>query len=366
MKNLFLALIIFLPVSVFAGTYDDMAKELMKKIPAKDKTKAIAVMPFSSDEQFSSDARIAMEEMTKALINAGANVSERNQIDKMLKEQELQQVGILTNENAGEVGQGLGAKYVVLGTVTKIDKYGEAGNIGLKIIVKLVVSSNYKVLAVTSGEAAAGDASLKYKRKGPRKAAAYPQFFEIYGGPTMFEYEAGYHNFPDNFDKDMKDDRTTGMSIGGRLVRENDGFYTSGWEFLWSRRKFDDNEINKKFDVYQLSWIPTIRIPLWVYFPFLPDYTSMHIGYAFGFGINKVEYSDEGKETSSKGFGICTSAILGLRIGITESVSFITDLRYYPHALNAFVRSQDINGEDVTVTEDLTGPAVYFGLSFAP
>ena len=142
-----------------------MARELMKKIPAKDKTKVIAVMPFSSDEQFASEARIAEEEMTKAMINAGAEVSERSQIDKMLKEQELQQVGVLSNENAGEVGQGLGAKYVVLGTVSKIDKYGEEGNIGLKINVKLVISSNYKVLAAASGEAAAGDASSKYKRK---------------------------------------------------------------------------------------------------------------------------------------------------------------------------------------------------------
>jgi len=366
MKKLLLALIIFLPVSVFAGTYDDMATELMKKIPAKDKTKVIAVMPFSSDKEFSTDARIATEEMTKALIDAGANVSERSQIDKMLKEQELQQVGVLTNENAGEVGQGLGAKYVVLGTVTKIDKYGEEGNIGLKINVKLVISSNYKVIAASSGEAAAGDASSKYKRKAPRKAVEYPQFLELFAGPTFFEYEAEYDDITGNIDGEIEDENTPGLSIGARLISGNNGFYTSGWEFLFSTRKFDDDEINKRFDLYQVSWIPTIRIPLWIYFPSLPDYTSMHLGYAIGFGINNVKYFDGSKTTSSRGFGLCTSAILGIRIGITDSISFITDLRYTPHVLNAFIRSQDIENEDAAVREDVTGPAVYFGISLAP
>jgi len=366
MKKLLLAFIILLPVSVFATTYDDMATELLKKIPPRDKTKVIAVMPFSSDKQMSSDARIAMEEMTKALINAGASVSERSQIDKMLKEQELQQVGILTNENAGEVGQGLGAKYVVLGTVTKIDKYGEEGNIGLKINVKLVMSSNYKVIAAASGEALAGDASSAYKRKTHRKAVDYPQFLEIYAGPTLFKYQGEYDDILGGSDGEIKDDYTAGLSIGARLISENDGFYTSGWEFLFSTRSFDDDSVNKRFDSYQVSWIPTIRIPLWVYFDSLPDYTSISIGYSLGLGINNVTYLDGDEKESSKGFGICTSAILGLRIGLTESISLITDLRYTPHFFNAYARTQDVSGEDVTVREDLTGPSVYFGLSFTP
>jgi TolB-like protein len=366
MKNLLLALIIFFPLSVYANTYDDMAKDLMKKIPAKEKTKVIAVMPFSSSKEFSSDAEIATEEMTKALVDAGANVSERSQIDKMLKEQELQQVGILTNENAGEVGQGLGAKYVILGSISKIDKYGEEGNIGLRVNVKLVVSSNYKVLAVASGEAAAGDASARYKRKAPRKAVEYPQFLELYGGMTFHKYQGEYDELFGSNDGEIEDKVNPGFSAGLRLVRQNDGFYTSGWEFLYSTRQFEDDAINTRFDIYQVSWIPTIRLPLWIYYPALPDYTSIHVGYAFGFGINRVTYFDGIEKESSKGFGFCSSAIIGLRIGLSESISFITDFRYTPHALNAFMRSQDVNDDDVTVKEDLTGPSVYIGLSLTP
>jgi len=366
MKKIMIIMFILLPAYVFAGTYDDMAKDLMKKIPKRDKKKVIAVMPFSSDKKYSSDAQLATEEMTKALIDAGAVVSERSQIDKMLKEQELQQVGVLTSEDAGEVGQGLGAKYVVLGSMVEIDKFGEKGNIGLKINVKLVVSSNYKILAASSGEVAASDASSKYKRKGPRKAAEYPQFLEIYAGATKFNYDANYSDKPSSYDDLRENDMQVGFSAGAKLVRENSGFYTSGWEFLYSREEFDDDDLNEKIEVYSISWIPTIRIPLWVYFPSLPDYTSIHLGYSFGLGISNLTYIKDMEKTKSKGFGICTSAIVGLRIGLTDSVCIFGDFRYTPARLNGFIRSQEVDNDDISVKEEITGPAAYFGISLAP
>ena len=365
MKKLLLVFIIFFPVSVFAGTYDDMTKELLKKIPAKDKMKTIAVMPFSSSEQFASDARIAEEEMTKALINSGAQVSERSQIDKLLKEQTLKQSGILTDEDAGEVGQGLGAKYVVLGSLTRIDKYGENGNIGLRINVKLVASANYKIIAVASGEAAVGDASSNYKRKAPRKAVEYPQFLEIFGGMTLFDYEAHCNEHIGKVEEEMK----PGISAGIRLVRENTGFYTSCWEFLFSTQKFDENSVNQSYQIYQISWIPTIRIPLWTYVNSLPDYTSISIGYAFGLGISDVDYKKNiGTKDDAASLGISSSAVLGLRLGLSDSVSIFTDLRYSPFVGNRYIfRRQDIAGKnDVWVRDGLYGPAVYFGISLVP
>ena len=358
MKRLLLGLIIFFPLSVFATTYDDMANELLKKIPAKDKTKVLAVMPFSSDKKFSSDATIATEEMTKALINAGANVSERSQIDKLLKEQELQQVGVLTNEDAGEIGQGLGAKYVILGSISEINKYGEEGNIGLKINVKLVVSSSYKVLAAASGEALAGDASSRYKRKAPRKAAEYPQFLEVFAGANIYKYNGDYNG------TEVEDDATTGFSAGARFVHENQGFFTSGWEFVYSTRNYDE-EITK-FKSYKVSWIPMIRLPLWVYMPSLPDYTSLYLGYSIGFGFNNVTYTAGTVEENSSGFGVCTSGILGLRLGISDSVSIFGECRYAPSAFNNYYRSHKSGGESIIATEEETGPSAYFGISLAP
>ncbi len=365
MKKLLFAFILFLPVSLMAGTYDDIAKELLKKIPQKDKTKTIAVMPFSSDKQFASDARIAEEEMTKALIDAGAQLSERSQIDKLLKEQTLKQSGLLTDEDAGEVGQGLGAKYVIIGTVTKIDKYGEEGNIGLRINARLVASANYKIIASASGEVAAGDASSNYKRKGPRKAVEYPQFLEIYGGMTLFDYEAHCNESIGKIEEEMK----PGISAGLRLVRENTGFYTSCWEFLYSYQKFDNNSVDLSYTIYQISWIPTLRIPLWTYINSLPDYTSISIGYAFGLGISNLDYKNNiGEKDDSASLGICSSAILGIRLGLTDSVSVFTDIRYAPYVGNRYIfRRQDIAGKDsVWVRDGLYGPSVYFGLSLVP
>ncbi len=367
MKNLIFAFILFLPVSLFAGTYDDMAEELIKKIPAKDKTKIIAVMPFSSDKEFESDAKIASEEMTKALIEAGANVSERSQIDKLLKEQELQQVGVLTNENAGEIGQGLGAKYVVLGTVTKIDKYGESGNIGLKINVKLVASSNYKVIAAASGEGAAGDASARYKRKAPRKAVEYPQFLEIFGGATKFYYDGGYDETFGPVSGDLSGKLKPGLTLGARLITSGIGFFTFGLEFLYSAQKFDNNDIFKRIDTYQVSWIPELRLPLWVYFPSLPDYTNIYLGYAIGLGVDKVFYADGSEKKESKGLGVCSAGILGLRMGLSESISIFIEGRFAPHTMNQFWwRTHQIAGKGYSTTDELIGPSAYFGISLAP
>ncbi len=358
MKKLLLGFILFFPVFLFASTYDDMANELLKKIPAKDKTKVMAVMPFSSDKKFASDATIATEEMTKALINAGANVSERSQIDKLLKEQELQQVGILTNEDAGEIGQGLGAKYVILGSLSEINKYGEEGNIGLKINVKLVMSANYKVLAAASGEALAGDASSGYKRKSLRKTAEYPQFLEIFAGANLYKYSGNYDG------ADVEYDSTTGFSAGARFIHESKSFFTSGWEFVYATRDYD--KTITKFNSYKMSWFPMIRIPLWAYMPSLPDYTSIYLGYSIGFGVSSVTYTAGAMEENSKGFGICTSAIAGLRLGVSDSISFIGEFRYAPSAFNNYYRRHKTSGENIAISEEETGPSVYFGISFTP
>lgn len=367
MKKIFLLLLIFaLKLSASAGTYEDMAEELIKKIPAKDRTKTLAVMPFSSTPEFESDAKIATDEITKALINAGMTVSERSQIDKLIKEQELQQSGLLTNQDAGEIGQGLGAKYVILGSVVKIDKYGEQGNLGLKISARLVSSSSYKVIAVATGEAAAGDASSKYRRRGPRKAAEYPQFLEVFAGITFHKYQGSYEDLFGTGDLTVKEDTKAGISAGLRYVNDNRGFYTSSWEFLFSTRKFEDDDFNKRFSIFQISWIPTIRIPLWIYMPSLPDYTSLHFAYAFGLGINRIDYMSGTEEEDSNGFGFCSSGIAGLRIGMSDSISIFTEFRYTPHKLNQFVRSIEYGGSTKGVSEDLTGPAVYVGLSLAP
>jgi TolB-like protein len=358
MKKLILAFLILFPLTSFASTYDDMAKELMQKIPAKDKSRVLAVMPFSSEKKFASDATIATEEMTKALINAGANVSERSQIDKLLREQELQQAGVLTNEDAGEIGQGLGAKYVILGSLSEINKFGEEGNIGLKINVKLVISANYKVLAAASGEALAGDASSRYKRKAPRKAAEYPQFLEVFAGANSFKYSGDYDGNDEEYDS------TAGFSAGARFIHESKGFFTSGWEFVYSTRDYD--KMITRFNSYKVSWFPMIRIPLWAYMPALPDYTSIHLGYSIGFGVNSVTYTAEAVEEDSNGFGICTSAIAGLRLGVSDSISFFGEFRYTPSAFNNYYRSHEASGSNIAVSEEETGPSVYFGISLAP
>ena len=193
----------------------------------------------------------------------------------------------------------------------------------------------------------------------------YPQFIDFFAGTTLFKYEA--HGSNDL--GEVKDDMKPGISAGLRLVKQNDGFYTNCWEFLFSTQNFDQSYIdNQSYQIYQISWIPTIRIPLWTYISSLPDYTSISIGYAFGLGISNVDYKkSDGKEDNSASLGICSSAVLGFRIGLSESVSIITDVRYSPFVFNRYIfRKQEIDDENRWIRDGLYGPSIYLGISLAP
>lgn len=365
MKKYIIACLLLITIPAAASVYDDMAGDIFKKIPQKNRTKAIAVMPFkSTGRQMNESAAIAVSEMEKALVDQGAVVSERGEIDKLVKEQELQQTGLLTDAAASEIGQGVGAKYILLGSVALIDKYGESGNKGVKISVKLVDVATYKIIAASSGEAALSDSTSKYRRQTVKKAPEYPEFIQFYGGLTRFYYHGDFDEVLGSGSEVIHKDMKTGYILGLRYVNDNKGFLTTMWDFNYTSQEMDSAV--EEIKTFQLSWIPVLRIPLWTYTEMLGDYSNLYFGYSISAGIDRVDYTDLGKEKSSTGFGFCTSPIIGFQLGLSESIGIFCEARYTPGFLNKYWRNQDVNGNNSFVDEEMRGPAFYAGISIAP
>ena len=355
-----LFIFIFLPALISAGPYEDMAASLTKSI--KLDSDPVAVMPFNSTDSVSGDAEIATNEFERVLVSKGVNVSERSQIDKIIEEQELQQTGIFSNKNAAEVGKGVGAKYVIIGTTTRFNKFaGETDNVGLKINVKIVDVTSFRVISAASGEVDAADVSSTYKRKAPRKPSEYPSFLDLYGSVTFYKHAAKYDEILG--DKDVKITTKMDMGFGGgiRYLSSSKGFFTSGYEFTIDSQKFKDSSL--KANQYFINYVPMLRVPLWVYFPSLSDYTSIYVAMPIGLGIDAVDYYDGTEKKTSKGFGFNLEFMGGLRLGLSESISFFADYRYRPRTMNGILRSE---AGDITVTERFKDHKISFGISLAP
>lgn len=79
----------------------------------------IAVIDFEANNIRKSDARALTQRLTTELIKVDEYiVVERSQVDKMLKEQKFQHSGCVNITCAVEVGNMLGAKYIVVGTIS--------------------------------------------------------------------------------------------------------------------------------------------------------------------------------------------------------------------------------------------------------
>lgn len=84
----------------------------------------IAVMPFTSAVADAKVTRECTEIFRSAMLASGFRVLEREKIDKILKEKELAQTGLIGNK-ALEAGQLLGAEGTMLGEITAHEMHSE-------------------------------------------------------------------------------------------------------------------------------------------------------------------------------------------------------------------------------------------------
>ncbi len=113
--------VVLIPLVVACSTSKiSIRKEELKKI------KTVAVMPFTSTVADAKVTREATEVFRASLVEAGFSVVEREKLEKILKEKELAQTGLIENK-ALETSQFLGAQATLLGEVTgyslKVEDY---------------------------------------------------------------------------------------------------------------------------------------------------------------------------------------------------------------------------------------------------
>lgn len=109
-KNIYMVLATVIIVANCSTSKISIRKEALKDL------KTVAVMPFSSSVADTKASRESTEMFRGAMIAAGFKVVEREKIDKILKEKELAQTGLVENK-ALEAGAFLGAEATMLGEI---------------------------------------------------------------------------------------------------------------------------------------------------------------------------------------------------------------------------------------------------------
>jgi curli biogenesis system outer membrane secretion channel CsgG len=114
--------------------------------------KRVAVMDFEGIDKLEgkADLRLADLLLTSLVKSGRFDVIERSQIQQVLMEQDLGLTGAMDESTAAEVGQLLGAEWVVLGTITSatqqnIDKFGY-------ILAVIEVAVDVRAVDATTGE----------------------------------------------------------------------------------------------------------------------------------------------------------------------------------------------------------------------
>ena len=194
MKKILALGYLFIAIPLFADDINDLADDLYSQIPKDLRKQSMAVLQFKNVDLSEQIEVYVKEELTKELVHMGASVMERDQIDKLLAEKIDQSTGLFSNESAANAVAGLGAKTVLIGTITLIE------NDTYQINIKLVEIATYKIIAASSIElekkfpkivkqtennSTSRDVqSLKSENDG------FPTLFEIYAGGGSMKYSS--------------------------------------------------------------------------------------------------------------------------------------------------------------------------------
>ncbi len=85
--------------------------------PLRKQVKRIVVGQFSYNQSFNQLTKNLQEKMVTSLTNRGMQVVERDQLERVLKEQKLGYSGLVNMESAKKIGELLGAEGMLLGTI---------------------------------------------------------------------------------------------------------------------------------------------------------------------------------------------------------------------------------------------------------
>ena len=101
-------------------------------LPAQDGPPSVAVLDFEANGIPDYEAETLTERLRSEIANTNAfRITDRKLLDKIINEQALQQSGCTTDECSAEIGQLLGAQYMISGAIGKL---GETFTVDVKLV----------------------------------------------------------------------------------------------------------------------------------------------------------------------------------------------------------------------------------------
>ena len=101
-------------------------------LPAQDGLPSVAVLDFEANGIPDYEAETLTERLRSEIANTNAfRITDRKLLDKIINEQALQQSGCTTDECSAEIGQLLGAQYMISGAIGKL---GETFTVDVKLV----------------------------------------------------------------------------------------------------------------------------------------------------------------------------------------------------------------------------------------
>lgn len=298
--------------------------------------------------------------MTNALVGLGANVCERSQLDQVFKEKVDQQSGLFSNESIAEIATGLGAKSVLLGTITPVESKT------VRLNLKLVDVATYRILSSVSGNVEVGmAASAAGKSTEMRESSSTGLDFH----DTFLTFRAGTGDMLYGVSKNAHQESS--FLVAGEIESTPHPFFSSMFSLQYHYLNYDRiseysywySHESGAVNALQLSWTPMLRVPLQHFVPIINRATDMHVGYSLGVTGDMLRRHSVDGRSNSFGAGVCSSLVAGVRVGITDFVSLVTDFRYYPSSANWVHLFSD--GTTASGGRDLSGYLFTFGIGLS-
>ncbi len=348
---LFSSCLVLIASAAWGNPYDDLAKGLSSKVDLEGKS--VAVTSFEMDGEESTGRAVA-EELTEAFTRAGVGVVERENMDRIYEEQKLQLSGVVSNESGAEIGEAVGASYIVLGTIREVQKPGYS-NVGLKIQARMVDVGTNDVVSSSSTTVEKTDLTSPYRRREVQGAAEYPALLSLRLGGNL------YTRYLKVDDEEFDEKDGFGLEVGLGYTGGSTGFIAGGWDFLYGRKKRDVGSTEVKSQLFTLGRSYLVRIPLWRYWEALPYLSHAYLG---ANGASTVCYN-YGDFDDYWDIHVKAALLGGYCMGITDAVSLFAEYRYNFKIFN--IGWGGFGSEDSDVESfQLRGHQLHLGVSLAP
>lgn len=349
---LFISLFI-ITVNVSALPFGDPYNKLVGQIIEPIEEEGLSVAVIFSEEQITKEKMdILTTKVTEALTRQDITVVERQALDNILEEQKLKLSGIVSGGKESEIGEALGANFIVTVSAQEIRKEGYQ-TIGLNVHVRLVSVKSGKVVSSASTEVEKDDPSTPYKRKELQGPSEYPTLLSIHIGGNSY----GRFYFKS---KPRNEETGLGVSGGLRYTKKSSGFFARSWELSFGSEKARNESYDAKSRTFAFGRNYLLRVPVWRYWPALPYLSHAYAGANWAFGI--VRSATEQDDYWGVELKIRFSA--GWTMGLNDALSLYTEYRYAPRYLH--IGWEGFGSQDYLPLYQLRNHRLYIGLNMTP